>query len=73
MDLDILTEMTKVEAKSIDKVENELVLLGSLPRQTGETAGRISYLLSKLNASQTKISKWDKEMGDLKKILNEEY
>ncbi|CAM1504163.1 Fc.00g017540.m01.CDS01 [Cosmosporella sp. VM-42] len=73
MDLDILSEMTKTEVKSVDKVENELALLGSLPRQTGETAGRITFLLGKLETSQVKIAKWDKEMGDLKKILNEEY
>lgn len=73
MDLDVLTEISKVEAKNVDKVENELALLGTLPRQTGETAGRISYLLQKLETSQLKIAKWDKEMSDLKKILNEEY
>ncbi|KAH6900119.1 RNA12 protein-domain-containing protein [Thelonectria olida] len=73
MDLDILTEVSKAEAKSIDKVETELSLLGSLPRQTGETAGRITFLLAKLEASQAKISQWDQEMGRLKKILNEEY
>lgn len=73
MDLDILTVISKAEAKSIDKVENELSLLGSLPRQTGETAGRITFLLGKLEASQNKISQWDREMSQLKKILNEEY
>ena len=73
MDLDVLTESSKVEGKNVDKYENELALLGSLPRQTGETAGRITFLLAKLDSSQAKIAKWDKEMGDLKKILNEEY
>lgn len=73
MDLDVLTELSKVEGKSVDKVENELALLGSLPRQTNETAGRISFLLAKLDSSQVKIAKWDKEMGELKKVLNEEY
>ncbi|KAL6413804.1 mitochondrial rRNA processing protein PRP12 [Ilyonectria robusta] len=73
MDLDIITDVSKAEARSIDKIETELALLGSLPRQTGETAGRISYLLGKLQASQVKISKWDQETVQLKKILNEEY
>ncbi|KAK7415820.1 mitochondrial escape protein 2 [Neonectria punicea] len=73
MDLDTLTDMTKAETRSIDKVETELALLGTLPRQTGETAGRITYLLSKLAASQVKIAQWDKETVQLKKILNEEY
>ncbi|KAF7543363.1 hypothetical protein G7Z17_g10800 [Cylindrodendrum hubeiense] len=73
MDLDIITDMSKAEARSIDKVETELALLGTLPRQTGETAGRITYLLGKLQASQVKIDQWDKETVQLKKILNEEY
>ncbi|KAI5462231.1 RNA12 protein-domain-containing protein [Mariannaea sp. PMI_226] len=73
MDLDTLAEVSKAETRSIDKVEAELSLLGSLPRQTGETAGRITFLLAKLEASQAKISKWDQEMVQLKKILNEEY
>lgn len=73
MDLDLINELSKVEAKTIDKVENELTLLGQLPKQTGETAGRIQFLLTKLEKSQTKIAKWDKEMDGLKKVLAEKY
>ncbi|KAF5021996.1 hypothetical protein F66182_5953 [Fusarium sp. NRRL 66182] len=73
MDYDILNDSSKAEARSIDKVENELALLGSLPRQTGETAGRINFLLRKLEDSQAKIAKWDKEMTELKKLLSEEF
>ncbi|KJZ75097.1 Mitochondrial escape protein 2 [Hirsutella minnesotensis 3608] len=73
MDLAVLSEMAKVEAKGIDAVETELALLGRLPRQTGETTGRVTYLLRKLDASQRKISELELEMGALKKILNEDY
>ncbi|RSL90218.1 hypothetical protein CEP51_000820 [Fusarium floridanum] len=73
MDYDILNDSSKAEARSIDKVENELALLGSLPRQTGETAGRITFLLRKLEDSQAKIAKWDREMTELKKVLSEEF
>jgi hypothetical protein len=73
MDLAVLTETTKTESKSIASVENELALLGSLPKQTSESAGRISYLLGKLESSQNKITQLEKEMAGLKKVLNEEY
>jgi hypothetical protein len=73
MDLAVLTEMTKVEAKNIDTVEKELQLLGGLPRHTGESAGRVMYLLNKLDAGQRKIAKMEYEMAGLKKILNEEF
>ncbi|KFA79843.1 hypothetical protein S40288_08849 [Stachybotrys chartarum IBT 40288] len=73
MDLSVLSEVAKVEAKSLEAVEKELVLLGELPRQTGETSGRISYLLKKLDDSQQKIVELEKEMGLLKKTLKQEY
>ncbi|KAJ6439635.1 mitochondrial escape protein 2 [Purpureocillium lavendulum] len=73
LDLAVMTEMSKVEAKSISAVEQELTLLGSLPRQTNETAGRVTYLLGKLDASQRKIAELDREMGVLKKVLNDEF
>ncbi|KAH7155298.1 RNA12 protein-domain-containing protein [Dactylonectria estremocensis] len=73
MDLDIITDMSKAETRSIDKYETELALLGSLPRQPRETADRISFLLTKLQVSQVKVAEWDKETVKLKKILNEEY
>lgn len=73
MDMAILKEMAKVEAKTIDTVETELSVLGTLPRQTLETAGRVSYLLEKLDASQRKIDELEKQMVGLKKVLVEEY
>lgn len=73
MDLAVLNETAKSEAKSIETFENELSLLGSLPKQTSETAGRVTYLLKKLEASQTHITDLEKEISELKKILNKEY
>lgn len=72
MDLALMTELSKIEAKTIDKAETELALLGSLPRQTFETAGRIQYLLTKLDASQQKILLLESNMAGLKKVLSEE-
>lgn len=72
MDLAMLTELSKIEVKNIEKVENELALLGALPKQPAQAAGRISYLLAKMEASQTKINGFEKEMAQLKKVLSSE-
>ncbi|KAH8599783.1 RNA12 protein-domain-containing protein [Bisporella sp. PMI_857] len=68
LDLAILTELTKIETKSIDKYEAELNVLGALPKQPAEVGPRIQYLLGKLAASQVKVEAWEKEMGVLKKV-----
>ncbi|KAK7980721.1 glutathione S-transferase [Apiospora arundinis] len=73
MDLVVLAELSKIEGRTIEKVENELALLGGLPRQPAETAGRVNYLLTKLQASQAKIESYDKEASGLKKILINHY
>ncbi|CRJ95514.1 hypothetical protein BN1708_002030 [Verticillium longisporum] len=73
MDLAVLTEMAKVEAKTIDKVENELALLGALPKQPAQAGARVEYLLNKLDKSQRKIDGYDKEMAGLKKVLSQEF
>ncbi|OTA54914.1 RNA12 protein [Hypoxylon sp. EC38] len=73
MDLAVLGELAKVEAKTIEKVEAELALLGGLPKQPAQMSGRLAYLLSKLEASQKKIDGYEKEMGGLKKILSSQY
>lgn len=72
MDLLLFNELVKIETKTIDKAETELSLLGSLPRQTSEIAGRVSYLLAKLDASQRKIILFEKDIAERKKILSEE-
>lgn len=72
MDLAVLKEQTKIEGKTIDKVEAELALLGSLPKQPYETADRVNFLLAKMQSSQKKIQDYDREMSVLKKILSQE-
>lgn len=54
LDLAVLTELTKIETKNIDKYETELNLLGSLPKQPREVGPRVTFLLAKLAASQGK-------------------
>ncbi|TVY81632.1 Mitochondrial escape protein [Lachnellula suecica] len=73
LDLAILTELTKIETKNIDKYETELNTLGSLPKQPPEVGPRVQFLLSKLAGSQTKVEGWEKEMGALKKVLMDEF
>jgi hypothetical protein len=73
LDLAILTELTKIETKSIDKYETELNLLGTLPRQPREVGPRVQYLLGKLATSQQKVEAWEKEISTLKKVLTVEY
>lgn len=73
LDLAILTELTKIEATNIEKCENELVSLATLPKQPKELTPRVQYLLNKLEGSQQKVESWEKEMGALKKVLMMEY
>ncbi|KAI1869069.1 uncharacterized protein JN550_006056 [Neoarthrinium moseri] len=73
MDLAVLTELAKIEAKNIDKAENELALLGGLPRHPPQTAGRINYLLTKLETAQKKVEGYEKDMAVLKKTLGTQY
>jgi hypothetical protein len=73
LDLAILTELTKIETKGIEKVENELNVLAALPNQPREIGPRVKYLLNKLSGSQQKLEAWEKEMGALKAVLTTEY
>ncbi|KAH8712185.1 RNA12 protein-domain-containing protein [Phaeosphaeriaceae sp. PMI808] len=73
LDLDILTNLTKIENATIDKCENELLILSKLRNQPALTAGRVQYLLMKLSTSQTKVEKYEVEIKGLKKVLGEEY
>lgn len=73
LDLAILTELAKIEAKSIDKCESELALISKMPRQSYQIGPRCTYLLDKVAGSQKKIEEWEKEMSVLKKVLNSEY
>jgi hypothetical protein len=73
LDLAILTHLAKIENATIDKCENELLLLSKLRNQPAQTAGRVNYLLTKLMDSQVKVEKYEIEMKGLKKVLGNEY
>lgn len=73
MDLARLKELVKIEGVNIDKAEKELALLGSLPSQPRGTHGRIQYLVGKIESAQGKVSVYEHEMGQLKKVLSTQY
>ncbi|KAJ5645489.1 hypothetical protein N7507_011500 [Penicillium longicatenatum] len=72
LDLLILSELISSENKSIAKYEEELALLGSLPKYPWELTSRIEWLLSKVHGSQSKILQYEKESAILRKILQGE-
>ncbi|KAL1836896.1 hypothetical protein VTJ49DRAFT_4524 [Mycothermus thermophilus] len=72
MDMAMLGELAKIEAKTIEKAEAELAVLSTLPSQPAQAAERAKYLLAKLEGSQQKIVGFEKEMSGLKKVLAEE-
>ncbi|KAI8943444.1 mitochondrial escape protein 2 [Plenodomus lindquistii] len=73
LDLAILTNLSKIENATIDKCENELLLLSQLKSQPAQTTGRVNYLLTKMMTSQNKVEKYEVEMKGLKKVLGDEY
>ncbi|KAK5120095.1 hypothetical protein LTR85_006576 [Meristemomyces frigidus] len=73
MDLALLEGAIGNENKSIDKYEQELHLLGELPKQPGELTHRLQWLLGKIAGSQSKIEGYEKESAGLKKILVSEF
>ncbi|CZR56999.1 related to mitochondrial rRNA processing protein PRP12 [Phialocephala subalpina] len=72
LDLAALKENIAIETKSITKYEDELTVLGNLPRQR-ELGARIQFLLDNLASSQQKVEQWTKETVALKKVLSEQY
>ncbi|KAF2463647.1 uncharacterized protein BDR25DRAFT_329606 [Lindgomyces ingoldianus] len=73
LDLAIFTDLTKIENATIDKCENELLLMSKLKSQPAQMTPRIQYLLAKLAVSQAKIEQYENESKVLKKVLGEEY
>lgn len=73
MDVGLLGEAAKGEANTIAGCENELKLLGELPKQPGEVAGRVQYLLAKIQKSQAAIEAAEAEVAKLKKVLSTEF
>jgi len=73
LDLAILNEQIKAENASIAKTEDELHLLGELPKQPGELLGRVQWLLNKVMVSQGKIEGWEREVAVLKAVLTNDF
>lgn len=73
LDLAITAELTKIQTANIEKYEAELNLLANLPKQPGEIAPRIKWLLGKLQACQAQVEKYEQESAALKKVLQVEY
>ncbi|KAL1955631.1 hypothetical protein VTO42DRAFT_8364 [Malbranchea cinnamomea] len=69
LDVRILSQLTSMENANITKYEEELRILGSLPKPPSEAEPRAKWLLSKLVSSQQKVEKYEKEMSRLKEIL----
>lgn len=72
LNLERLTHMIGLENLSIGKAEEELGRLADLSNQR-KVAGRIEYLLEKIDGSQIKILDMEKTASRLKKILQTEY
>lgn len=72
LDLMILAQLISNENAGISKYEQELQLLGSLPKQPWELAPRIEWLLRKVNGSQSKIMKYESESASLQRMLQSE-
>lgn len=72
LDLLILAQLMSIENKSIGKYEEELQLLGSLPRQPRDLASRIEWLLHKVRSSQSKVMQYEQESTVLQKMLQNE-
>ncbi|KAL2825443.1 RNA12 protein-domain-containing protein [Aspergillus cavernicola] len=69
LELEILSQLIDKENKSIGTHEQELLLLGKLPKQPRELTGRIEWLLRKVYSSQDKITKYEAESAALQKTI----
>ncbi|KAK6528723.1 mitochondrial escape protein 2 [Orbilia ellipsospora] len=73
LDMDVATELMKLETANVAKYETELTVLGQLPSRPSEISGRVSWLLKKLQGSQVKVEQYEKEIAGLKKIIQSEF
>lgn len=69
LDLSILSQLLKKENSAITKHEEELAVLGALPKQPRELHPRIYWLLEKIYKSQDKIGQYETESAVLQKNL----
>lgn len=73
LDLALLAKQIKIESQTVESSENELKLIGKLPKQPAELTPRVQWLLGKLQASQEKIESYEMESAVLKKILSTQF
>ncbi|KAF2168347.1 hypothetical protein M409DRAFT_21781 [Zasmidium cellare ATCC 36951] len=73
MELGLLGEAIAGENKSIDKYEQELKLLGELPKQPRELLARVQWLLGKISSGQGRVEELERESAVLKKVLSTEF
>lgn len=73
LELAVLSQLTTMENKTIEKCEDELKTLAELPGQSKELRSRIQWLLVKAAASQEKVEAYEKDSARLKKVLQVEY
>lgn len=72
LDLLVLSQLIGNENATITKCEEELQVLGSLPKYPWELTSRIEWLLRKVYGSQSKILKYEGESATLSKALQKE-
>lgn len=72
LDLLVFSELISSENKSIHKYEQELQLLGTLPKQPWELRSRVDWLLRKIYDSQSKIQQYESRSAILKLVLASE-
>lgn len=72
LDLLVLSQLIGNENATITKCEEELQVLGSLPKYPWELTSRIEWLLRKVHGSQSKILKYEGESATLSRALQKE-
>ena len=73
LEMAVIGDSIKGENASIDKMEQELALLGGLPIRPAELQSRIKYLLGKIEKSQANIERLEKQSADCKNVLMSSY
>ncbi|KAL2007627.1 hypothetical protein VTN00DRAFT_7609 [Thermoascus crustaceus] len=73
LDLVILSQLISKENSRVSKYEDELRLLGKLPKQPSALTPRIQWVLNKLSDAQSRIDKYERESAMLKNILQGEH
>lgn len=70
MELHSFKTLIKGETAIIEKMEKELEMLATLPKQP---KGRVEFLLVKVGIAQKKVEDYEKSIEALKKVLKTEY